>query len=83
LDVDLVVSGAVVGAEDEGLGEGVDELGIPGSGDGYAVEGAEGDEDIVEGAAAAFLEEVGSIAGFGSDYLADGGEGGPGFVGAG
>lgn len=39
MDVDLVVAGAVVGAEEEGFGQGGDELGVPGAGDGDAGEG--------------------------------------------
>lgn len=78
-DGNLVVAGAVAGAEGEGFGQGVDEFLIEETSDGYGLGGPIADFDAVEGARAAFGEEVGAVRGGGGDEVGEGGEGLPGF----
>lgn len=82
MHVDLVVARSVVRAETQGFGERGDEVFVPDAGDVDGAEGAVGDQDVVEGARLAFLDEVGAVGGFGFDEFGDFAEGVPGGVGA-
>ena len=77
MDVNLVVSGAVMSAEDETLRQDVDELLIPDTRHFDAEKSPECDDHTVELARFAFLDEVGAVLGFGFDELRDVREGVP------
>jgi hypothetical protein len=69
VDIDLVISGAIVSAEAEAFGQGGHEFGVPWSGDFHAVKGPESDNYVVESAAAAFLNELCSVGRFGLENV--------------
>lgn len=74
MDVDLVISGSVMAAEDQRFWQSIDKLLIPESSGGDAGECHVSGDDAIERTRGAFLEEVRAVCGLGRDELCDSGE---------